>query len=288
MDEEPNWQFYMLVALADGERIAAWDAEKGGAEYLCPVCQRSVVLKKGDHVVHHFAHKRFDGCNLGTGETHEHMLSKYIVAKELRRRNKQCDVEFPLDDGGVRRRADVVVLNARHTPVAVIEIQHTNISEAELLGRMSDYKKLCVHQLWCVLYDRKKFARYERERVDGGYLYKKISVPPYWGVIRNFYCDKLFFLDPVQSEIYFGTVLPHYLWMPHREWHDEYGEECSSGGFEYQSERWRNLEMRGPYPIKDVHFVPRRISAVASIYSNLQDWGLLFLQANNQDIKVPQ
>lgn len=70
----------LLVSAADADRTTA---------YRCPECQSALVLRAGEVVVHHFAHKADTAC---TGETISHETAKRLLAQVIR---EQTAIESP-------------------------------------------------------------------------------------------------------------------------------------------------------------------------------------------------
>ena len=70
----------LLVSAADADRTT---------EYRCPECQSVLVLRAGEVVVHHFAHKADTAC---TGETISHETAKRLLAQVIR---EQTAIESP-------------------------------------------------------------------------------------------------------------------------------------------------------------------------------------------------
>lgn len=63
----------------DGLLVRAADSDRR-TEYRCPECQSHLVLKAGEIVVHHFAHKADTAC---TGETIAHETAKRLLAQVI-------------------------------------------------------------------------------------------------------------------------------------------------------------------------------------------------------------
>jgi hypothetical protein len=126
--------------------IGIKDAQKGG-KYFCPSCRASVIVRKGEIKIHHFAHKANNICSQ---ETAVHKIAKMLVrqrftawkaglakAPVMKRACQVCggkiDQAFPdkvesaelevgLSNGSI---ADVALL-AQGKPIAVIEIRVTH------------------------------------------------------------------------------------------------------------------------------------------------------------------
>jgi hypothetical protein len=132
----------MLVALCDGVRVEAELASRQ-ARYHCPECAEPVVLRAGQVLVHHFAHRPGSDCAHGAGESAEHLAMKAAVRRWLPA-DYQVELEVPVVAG---RRADVVVT----TPVGnrfVVEMQASAISPFEVFRRTSDYRRAGLPVLW--------------------------------------------------------------------------------------------------------------------------------------------
>jgi len=63
----------------DGLLVRAADADRA-TEYRCPECRSILVLKAGEVVVHHFAHRADTAC---TGETIAHETAKRLLAQVI-------------------------------------------------------------------------------------------------------------------------------------------------------------------------------------------------------------
>lgn len=78
---------FPLGALLDNNYVLPCNAEKGFG-YTCPGCNESVIIRKGDIKIHHFAHKPDSKCKFynhpGEGEIHK--MTKYIIADLLKKR----------------------------------------------------------------------------------------------------------------------------------------------------------------------------------------------------------
>lgn len=124
----------MLIARdANGTRWQGRSAERG-FDYFCPGCSTEVTLKKGTHVIHHFAHRPGASCEFATGETVRHMEMKEVIADGL---GSVAELEVPVLG---RRRADVLVTGGGQ-PI-VVECQHSPLSAEEVERREFDYNQI--------------------------------------------------------------------------------------------------------------------------------------------------
>jgi DNA-directed RNA polymerase subunit RPC12/RpoP len=130
----------MLVAHdLEGARVMAWDATRG-PEYQCPECGSVVLLKAGQVVTKHFAHRAAETCGYGEGESYQHEFMKYQFTRWW------PDVELEVAGIAHGRRADAVV---RHPDGDfVVECQASAISVEEWMERTNDYAGAHVRLLW--------------------------------------------------------------------------------------------------------------------------------------------
>jgi len=129
--------------------VLGWDAQKG-PDYACPECHEDVVLKKGEKVVHHFAHARGTACPYGTGESRRHMEMKKILGKFFCDYCSRVDYEVKVIED---RRADLVLYGCRGwngDPVdtVVVECQASNIAADEVERRTMDYEDAGIPVIW--------------------------------------------------------------------------------------------------------------------------------------------
>lgn len=139
----------MFVALSDGgNRVIAWEVEKGSSAFHCPHCEDQVILRKGNVYVHHFAHKPGSKCP-NAGESMQHMKIKQSVFLSLRGQigSTKCAMERRLE----AVRPDVS-LRISGTPVAV-EIQLSSITETEINRRLLRYSDMGIYCLWVMARD---------------------------------------------------------------------------------------------------------------------------------------
>ena len=140
----------MLTAAreSDGQKVAAWEAERADAPFICFCCRQTVRLKKGEIKAPHFAHVPPVTCEYGTGESEAHRLCKIALYEKLTRdpRVRKCEMERDL--GTVRPDVSAYI---NDVPVA-IEVQLSNLSLAKIKYRTLEYARKGIYVLWLPLY----------------------------------------------------------------------------------------------------------------------------------------
>lgn len=112
----------MFIALdKDGNRISAENAVKGN-KYFCPICREEVIVRQGEFVVWHFAHKAGSDCD----DWHYDMSDWHRDMQNLF--PEECQ-EVVVEHNGKKHRADVLKNNV------VLEFQHSPISAEEYMER---------------------------------------------------------------------------------------------------------------------------------------------------------
>lgn len=138
--------------------IIAWEAVKDQGPFHCPECQRQVVLKKGQFIIHHFAHTPESDCKYGTGETWEHWQAKFEMYEALRNHPRVSCLQLELPLGSVR--PDITFCLDGNTIVA-IEFQRSSIPCDDVARKTSIYDEKGIAVLW-VLLPRNRFSVGER------------------------------------------------------------------------------------------------------------------------------
>ena len=124
--------FYALDK--DGFRIDAYEANKQDA-YICPICGKHVILKRGEINAAHFAHMSDmceDNWNYDMSEWHRRMQS--FFPKE----SQEVIVTYK----GRKHRADILIGDV------VLEFQFSPITAAEFEDRNKFFKKAGYRLAW--------------------------------------------------------------------------------------------------------------------------------------------
>jgi competence protein CoiA len=136
----------MLTALrqSDQTKVLARDSEKFESPFLCPRCNRVLVIRKGRIKAHHFSHKPPVTCSLGIGETEQHLQAKLAIYDALAQETNVSDLELEKDFG--ISVADVFALISG-VKVA-IETQRSALTVNDITTRTSNYHLLGIAVLW--------------------------------------------------------------------------------------------------------------------------------------------
>ena len=143
----------MLTAIrqSDGQKVVAWEADKGDRPFQCFCCQQVVTLRKGEVKAPHFAHQPPVTCEYGTGESEEHRRCKLSIYEGLTRHPgvTKCEVERNL--GTVRPDVSAYIGGV---PVAV-EVQVSSLSLARIIYRTAEYARKGIYVLWLPLHSQR-------------------------------------------------------------------------------------------------------------------------------------
>lgn len=242
----------MLVANFDGTRIEASRAEKG-PEYLCPNCEKTVILKKGRIVIHHFAHKPPVNCIWGKGETREHMVAKELFRDEFANRGLRSKYECQIPSLPKDNRADVAVWFPSGESFA-IELQHTPVDYDSLESRTQSYINAKVRVIWIPFFRPKlwKEARKLKPHEVGDFVIDRFPARPLERWVHGLCFGEIWMYDPSDFTLWKGKLSKCEIYVEESSWYSEFGEEEFAGGYWKISKRWRKLILWGPYDLNQI------------------------------------
>ena len=196
----------MLVALSNGVRVTATEAEKGGS-YHCPACKAELVLRKGAIKIHHFAHRPPVDCAWGSGETLAHLEAKQLIHAAFAPRAFRAEMEWPVEGLSGDRRADVFVWDMRGAKVA-FELQHTAIGAGEMAKRSAAYMAAGIAVLWLPFLRARYRAAAERPPAgeDGDWLIRPYAPRPFERWLDLFHHHELWFWAPRSGKVMRGRL----------------------------------------------------------------------------------
>ncbi|MDM0020046.1 competence protein CoiA [Variovorax saccharolyticus] len=219
----------MLTALrtSDNGKVLARSSAKADSPFMCPACNREVVLHKGLIRIHHFAHKARVACRLGAGESEDHLLTKLSLFDALRTEPNAQDVELEKRFGNCVGDVFAIISGV---PVA-IEIQRSALAVREITDRTEHYHRLGIAVLWI--------------GIPNGDLGLSRYSPAAW----ERWCHAAYFgrvycwsggqtLRPVH-------YAPFALRVEESSWRKN-GQVHSSGGYDRRSRRWRKPQPGQP------------------------------------------
>ena len=120
-------------------------------EYFCPCCGAPLIVKRGDVIRHHFAHKHTYKCR--DSWHREYDISKWHY--EWQKLYPEDNQEIQIDLGYIIHRADVMIDRT------VVEFQHSSISTEKFADRNNFYFNLGYKVIW--LFDFT--AEYENKKI---------------------------------------------------------------------------------------------------------------------------
>lgn len=133
----------MLVATKAGRLVLAENAS-GKNGYFCPGCGEPVILRKGQHKIAHFAHRPGSKCQLGEGETAEHLLGKRQLFQWYQQQGRHVELEVYLPR--VNQRPDLLLVDGKKK--VAIEFQCSPLSLQRLLERNTGYRRCGMQFHW--------------------------------------------------------------------------------------------------------------------------------------------
>ena len=140
----------MLTATiqVSGQKVAAWEVERGDGPFRCFCCRQTVRLRKGEIKAPHFAHVPPFSCEYGTGESEAHRRCKIALYENLHAHPHVRKCEMERDLGTVRPDVSAYI---NDVPVA-IEVQLSNLPLAKIQYRTAEYARKGIYVLWLPVY----------------------------------------------------------------------------------------------------------------------------------------
>jgi Competence protein CoiA-like family len=156
------------------------------------------------------------------------------------------------------RRADVLVTSPDGQRSYAIEVQHSSLDIGQLENRVRGYLAANVAVAWILVANLDKIAP---QRLLGSNIVRVLQyAAPAWQKWVYEFHDDMWVYDADSRQIWRALFWNHYRWKnPQDYWRD--GEEHSSGGYWYSSDRWRDMYLQGPFEISDLRIKPVKRAA---------------------------
>jgi len=238
----------MLTAKTDSQPYLEASAAIRGAAHFCRGCGDPVILKSGRVRVPHFAHQPNASCAHGAKISTEHLMAQQLIAKALRERGVEVELEFPVPSLVGDRRADVMAWPPSDpTKRIAIEVQNSDLTVEVIDARTRSYQVETIAPLWLRLYD---FGRWEdAERIESrNTIWIKRHYARSWEHwIHNQLGGQIWFIDAKTFLLWKGVFVPAYSYVESTSWYSPSGDEESAGGYWRDITQWVQLELEGPY-----------------------------------------
>ena len=133
------------ISLLEAHTLSLLKAKRQTETFYCQACGGELVLKLGQRVAWHFAHKSTVNCE-GEHERESimHLLGKQQLYYWFKHHGYQVDLEYYLPS--IKQRADLVVDDA--TSQVAIEYQCSTIMNEQLMARTQGYSALGIPVMW--------------------------------------------------------------------------------------------------------------------------------------------
>jgi Competence protein CoiA-like family len=257
------WLVLMLVALLNDCRVRASVARRG-EPFLCPGCDKSVLLVKGKVRVVHFRHKAIANCRFGAGESDAHLSAKneFVQALTLRGLKAEPEVDVLSIEGD--RRADILVIapekkggEPEHARRVAIEVQHSAITLAALETRTQAYVAAGVPVIWIPIFRPNVLSNALRFSNTNLRKLPCFAVAEWHKWISRLF-GHVWLYETGTLSVWKCWILEDWRYKDRRDWWDADGTERSSGGYWEPSKSTRDIWLSGPWPISDIQMVRRK------------------------------
>ncbi|MCP3026673.1 competence protein CoiA [Halobacillus sp. A5] len=118
---------------------------KKNAEFFCPTCNETLIIRFGRKVTPHFAHLPSSTCEVKSrGESTYHEGGKWLLYQWLNNQGYQVVVEPYLSE--INQRPDILLtIDGKK---AAIELQCASIPAKDVMNRTQGYRKAGIFPLW--------------------------------------------------------------------------------------------------------------------------------------------
>jgi hypothetical protein len=190
------------------------------------------------------------------------------MADSLRAAGHNAQLEVICGDN----RADVLLTDSKGRRLA-IELQHTNISIDEIERRAGTYAQSGIAQLWIPFL---RGGSVVGAISQGSLIVERYPARPFEKWVHGFGMGSMWLYDADTQGLYRGVLKPHVIEVEAKVWPIGGRFECgelvteydSSGGYSYNSRRWRELHLEGPFQTHELRVtVSQRRAFAASGYS---------------------
>jgi hypothetical protein len=223
----------------EGDLVISWDVSRDEGPFFCPECQRPVTLKKGQFIMHHFAHAPGSNCTYGTGESWEHWRAKFEIYNALRSHPGVSSLQVELPLGQVR--PDISFYWEKKVHVS-IELQRSTLPPTSVARRTSIYDEKNIAVLWVSL---------PRDRFWPGV---RCSTRIWERYLHELYDGKIFCWHGGQ-ELYATHLNPYVLRKEHRECFDKHSGIWREKEISHLSKRLRVPSYDGVVRITDMKII---------------------------------
>lgn len=111
-------------------------------KWYCPSCHETVIIKNGDVMCSHFAHKQKSDCfSFSENESKEHLLGKKIIAENCEKFGVPYELEAFLPD--LKQRPDILIAKKY-----AIEFQCSPLSISRFKERTATYQENGYQVIW--------------------------------------------------------------------------------------------------------------------------------------------
>ena len=151
----------LIYALSNGTLVSVEDVPAGlKCDCFCPACGEQLVAKKGQKMIHHFAHRAGTNCAFGY-QTSLHLLAKEILAHA--RRMVVPELYLRPDKPWLR---DHLISPAREIFIDDVAVEQNYGSIIPDVAVYADGKKFFVEIYVTHAVDAEKLAKLEQARIS--------------------------------------------------------------------------------------------------------------------------
>jgi competence protein CoiA len=152
--------------------------------------------------------------------------------------------------------------------MVAFELQQSPVPLSEIEARAESYARAGIAQIW-IPFLRSNYM--EKAKLElGGLLIERYPARPFERWVHGLHGDNgMWMYDPKSKSVWLSFMKPTQLYVQESSWYGEGGEEMTSGGRYYDSKRYCDLNLFGPFQLSKLMI---RLTKRESFRSPIYNW----------------
>jgi len=243
----------MLTARSAAADYVEAAAAARGQAYVCRGCGASVIFKPGQVRIPHFAHRPDAGCAFGARMSLAHLTAQGRIARALRERGLNVELEASISGVDGDRRIDVLTWAADRPEARVaIEVQASDIGAETIAARTASYQRMGVAPLWLRLLDFATFPAIQTLPLRGAVWIERYRARSWERWAHDHLGGRLWFMDSGTGLVWRGLFVPAHRARERRLLRNDAGEAPGRAADWTRARQWVDLELDGPFALESL------------------------------------
>jgi competence protein CoiA len=210
-----------------------------------------VVFKPGQVRIAHFAHRPDAGCAFGARMSLAHLTAQGRIARALRARGLDVELEAPILGDSGARRIDVLTWPPDRPQARVaIEVQPSDLGAEAISARTASYQQMGVAPLWLRLLDFASFPAVQTLPLLGSIWIERYRARSWERWAHDQLGDRLWFMDSGTGLVWRGLFVAAHRFRERALLHNDSAETRGRAADWTEARQWVDLQLEGPFPLE--------------------------------------